>query len=494
LQSASHRFVLCGTASLLAGLLYLNALHNPFVYDDHHTVVANPSLQDLTNVRAIALHALTRPILNLSYAVDYAVWGAGPLGFHVTNVLLHMVNVMLLFVLAWQFARSTVVAFASALLFAVHPMMTEAVGYISGRSEVLSATFFILGLICGRRWILGHGTRWAVVTILVWAAMLATKELGAMFPFVLFCYDRLVVRGSRDDMRRRLLTIHLPLMTITVVAGIIRLLVLARVEYPGQVALHWDYLLLALDVVRRYVGLIVFPSGQTIFHEVAAIHGIFDPRALVAVGLLGILAAIVWGLRQSQGLVSFGILWFLLVLVPSAVLTVLDQGEPMAEHRVYVASCGLFLAVGSATGSLTAWLATADPRLMRLARAGFALVVLSLGLQTVLRNRVWSSPVALWSESVDRAPNHYRPRLLLGEALEDEGRRDEAAAQFKTAIRLRPTDSTGHLKLGRNLAQMGQFAAARQHFLEAIAIDPANDSARQALRTLDDMESKLGIR
>src|SRR5207247_10562788 len=87
--------VACGVAALLAGLVYLNALHNPFVYDDYHTVVENRSIDRLADVRAIVLHDVTRPVVNLSYAIDRALWGATPVGFHVTNLLLHMLNVIL---------------------------------------------------------------------------------------------------------------------------------------------------------------------------------------------------------------------------------------------------------------------------------------------------------------------------------------------------------------------------------------------------------------
>src|ERR1044071_9805979 len=87
-------------AALLAGLAYLNALKNPFVYDDYRTIVENGSIYSLADLRSIALHDVSRPIVNLSYALDRAIWGGGPLGFHITNVVLHVVNVVLLFALA----------------------------------------------------------------------------------------------------------------------------------------------------------------------------------------------------------------------------------------------------------------------------------------------------------------------------------------------------------------------------------------------------------
>ena len=220
------RVLACGAAALIGGVVYLNALHNPFVYDDHHTVVQNPSIARVTDVRAVVLGAVTRPIVNFSYALDRAVWGTGPFGFHVTNVLLHMLNVVLLFQLASRFDKDRIVAFAASILLAVHPMMTEAVGYISGRSEVLCATFFMLAMMSGRRWLVGQvlsdpahrrvqkdppyvrsSRPWAIATVTLWVAALATKESAAMFPFVFLVYDWLGVAGSAAAKRRRLLTV-----------------------------------------------------------------------------------------------------------------------------------------------------------------------------------------------------------------------------------------------------------------------------------------------
>jgi hypothetical protein len=489
-------------AAVLGGLVYLNALQNPFVYDDYHTVAANASIQRVSDLRAIVLHDVTRPLVNLSYAVDRALWGPRPLGFHVTNVLLHMLNVVLLFLLARRMemdrrsrsesdaaARGTVVAVAAALLFAVHPMMTEAVGYISGRSEVLCATFFIPAMLCGRRWLQDGARKWAAPTLLLWTAALATKEPAAMFPFVLFAYDWLMLGGTAADRRHRVRTVHVPLIGVATIAGIIRLAILARVEYAGRATVHWPYILVELDVIRRYVGLLVYPAGQALFHEVSAIRTPFDPRGLVALLAIGALVAIIWRLRRVDATASLGMIWFLLLLVPSSVLILFDQGEPMAEHRVYLASCGAFLAVGSGVGWVSGWSQRAGSRAQAAVTVLFALVVLSFGADTWVRNAVWSSPVTLWSESVSLAPTHYRPRLLLGEALEDEGRRDAAIEQYKTAIRLRPTVPDGYVRLGRSLAETGRFDDARRQFLRAIEVDPQDRSARQSLKVLDSLSA-----
>jgi hypothetical protein len=498
---------------LLGGVVYLNALRNPFVYDDHHTIVENGSIVDVANIPAIVLGALTRPVVNFSYALDRAIWigprerGASPFGFHVTNVLMHMLNVALLFQIARRFGLDEFSAFAGAALFAVHPMMTEAVGYISGRSEVLCAMFFILALMNGRRW-LGRDTAkgceqrinpWPLLTVGCWLAALASKESAAMFPVVFLVYDWLAVGRSTGDMRKRFLTVHLPLIGVAAIGGVVRLFVFARIEYTGRTGVHWNYVLLELDVIRRYLQMMIIPSGQTIFHEVAAVT-LLSPRVWVAALLLTAMFALSWKLRKVDWVAAFGMLWFLLLLAPSSALIALDQGEPMSEHRVYLASCGLFLAAGSAFGWLrsswtgfkgstgvrphTRW--KGAPALI------LALVIIAFGGEAMARNAVWSDPVALWRESVDLAPAHYRPRLLLGEALQDAGRRDEAIEQYQAAIRLRPTEPIGYVKVGQCFAEVGQWAEARRQFLTAIEMDPQNRAAHDSLTVLNHVESRLG--
>jgi hypothetical protein len=290
---------------------------------------------------------------------------------------------------------------------------------------------------------------------------------------------------------RRLARIHLPLIAATIVAGVVRLWVFWRFEYPGT-GIHWTYAFVDLDVFRRYLWLMLRPSGQTIFHEVVAV-GPFDARTLLAFVVLIAFLWTIWRLRRAEPSASLGLLWFLLALLPSAALTMLNQGEPMAEHRVYLASCGLFLAAGVAIRRVVRRLAEEGVRARVLSGLAVGLVLVSFGLETMLRNAVWRDPVGLWQESVDLAPAHFRPRLLLGEALQDAGRRDEAMEQYNTAIRLRPSDPDAYVKVGQMLAEVGQWTEARDQFHKALDVDPANAPARRSLVTLDAVESHFDL-
>jgi Flp pilus assembly protein TadD len=112
------------------------------------------------------------------------------------------------------------------------------------------------------------------------------------------------------------------------------------------------------------------------------------------------------------------------------------------------------------------------------------LVLVPLSIDTLIRNAVWASPVALWQEAVDLAPSHFRPRLLLGEALQDAGRRDEAVAEYRTAIELRPGDQTGYVKLGQCLIDMGRWDEATAAFGRLQALDPGSVAASMGLGTI----------
>lgn len=474
--------LLCSAAALFGGVVYLNALHNPFVYDDYRTVLDNGSIRTLTNLRSIFWYDATRPLVNFSYAIDRALWGPGPFGFHLTSVLLHMLNVVLFFLLVRQLiadrqlgrsqpiaARSEVIAFAAAALFAVHPMMTESVGYISGRSEVLCGAFFFVAFMCGRRWMQRGGTSWWLLTAALWGAALLTKETAAMLPAVLFCYDRLMLKGGFTT---RLWRLHLPLVSVALAGGIARLAVFAYLEHPGEVTLQWRSILTEAGVIWRYAGLFLAPGGQSIYHEVRPIASVFEPVALVSAIAIVLAVALAWRFRSADSLASFGVIWFFLLLVPSSVIVVLDHGEAMVEHRVYLASCGLFLAAGSFIGWSVAMASHLSRPTRLLVRTAVAVGILLLGARTILRNAVWADPVALWREASDKAPGSFLPRTVLGEMLNEAGRYEEAVEAHRAALRLRPKDPLAHLKLGLSLAALGRIDEATATFEQLRAIDP----------------------
>jgi protein O-mannosyl-transferase len=470
---------LAGLAALYSGLIYVNALDNPYTYDDVRTVQGNRSLDDLRAFKRIVLRESMRPLVNVSYALDRAIWPWQLVGHHLSSVLLHVLNVLLVFQLAWVAVRDQrshappgideraspeVVAFLAASLFGLHPLMTEAVGYISGRSEVLYTCFFLLALLSARRWMIGEGVKWIVLATGLWAAALMSKEVAVFWPLIASMYDHLVLGSPEADWRRRFRLVYMPMLAVTVAIGVIRVGILVLVENPGESHLMWQFIPVEMVVCFKYFQLALVPAGQTIFHQIEPIRSPFDPTFLMAVAWLAVWLGLAWRLRRHNGLVALGMIWFVLLFVPSSLLVLLDLGEPMAEHRAYLSTAGLFLAVGAGFGWAWAFFNTRTAQSRLLVRCLIAMWLTVLGAMTVLRNEIWGSPVRLWLEAVDRSPDIWVPHLLLGEALHERGAAEQALGEYRMAMRLRPEEPTTYMKVGLTLAELHRLDEAADIF------------------------------
>jgi hypothetical protein len=315
---------------------------------------------------------------------------------------------------------------------------------------------------------------------------MAAKETAAVFPLVLAVYDGLSSDRTDAGRRRRWLTVHVPLIAVAVVLAAVRAAVLSRFEYPGQVAVPWPMVLTTADVLRQYTMLLLFPLGQAAFHAVPEIQHPWEPRLLETLLMLAVIAALIWQGRRRAWIMSFGLSWFLLALAPSSLLVLMGRAEPMAEHRVYLASCGLFLAAGNLVQRLWRFSEQRRPAARWLAGTAVSMALAAFALDTMGRNLRWGNPVGLWSEAVQRSPDHFWPRLLLGEALMQSEKPVAALEQFETAVRLAPSLAEPYAKVGICLISVGRSEEARAYLHEALARDPNNGSALQALAWLDE--------
>jgi protein O-mannosyl-transferase len=487
-----HRFPNASTAiALLASAVYINALDNPFVYDDTFTVTRNPSIVDPTNIRFLLAYTPFRPIVNISYAIDLAIWGYRPVGFHVTNVAIHATVAVLLYrllsrLLADVRTRSgqplephvalaeTWAAFIPAALFAVHPIFTEAVAYVSGRSELLCGMFFLASLLCARRAMLPDSSagsvRYATAGAFVFGGLaLLTKEVAAALPVVVLAYDWLVLPGTREARTRRLKHVFLPLLVILAAAGTFR----ARSLVGRDATITASPLLNILTqsiVIWRYLSLLAVPIGQSIMHATHTVVSVLDVRALVAASGLIAAAVAAYSVRRVHPLVPFGLLWFIAALAPSSSLVTFWEG--MAEHRVYVAAAGIFVAVTPFTLSVGHRLSRSRTGLGNVFAVAFALAVTALSCLTLARNEVWASAVKLWSEATLAVPGRWEPHYALGDAFREADNCPAAIIEYEATLRLSPRHRDARTNLGICLAQTGRFSEAEAAFNEALKLDP----------------------
>jgi len=470
--------------ALLAIAVYAPALDNPFVYDDRVTVVENPSIRELANWRAVLLGSRFRPLVNLTYAVDYALWQLQPTGYHWTSVLLHALNVLLLYaLLATLDRRATAatadaqrsVAFVASSLFAVHPLLSEAVGYVSGRAELLSTCFFLGALLSLRNSVTRSDRSLLLLGIGLGIGAMASKETGAMLPIVFLAWDRWLSGRPKDEQRRRFRRVHLPVLVTVGLLGAARVAFFVIVEAEAAARTPWQNLLTQFGVIWRYVGLTIVPIGQSLVHSVAVVTRPSDGVALLQGGALLATLWLAIRIADRQPAISFGIVWFLVVIAPSSSLIPLL--ELMAEHRVYMASAGLFLLVGHAFRALAARGGAA--RLVALLLLASAIVACCV--KTVQRLEIWHDSIQLWQDAAERAPDVWVSQYGLGDAYRRQAQCDSAIVPFLRAIEIQPQEIRAYVNLGACLAQEGRIREAEIVLRRAFSLAPSSFGVRNNL-------------
>jgi protein O-mannosyl-transferase len=485
-----RRVILClaAVSAVVTVAVYVNGLHNPFVYDDRLTILDNRTIRDLLNVRAIVFGSVFRPLVNLSFAVDYAVWGLRPTGYHLTSLVIHVANVLLFFSAVRLLVRDRqasqpsvhagrpdLIAFTASVAFGVHPVMTQAVGYVSGRPDVLCGFFFLLAVLAIRSWSLGGRRWWLAAGLAAWVCALLSKETAVMLPFVLLAYDRFLLAGRPGAAHNRLSRLHVPLFACLAGVAAARLGMLLWVETARPARFVWANVAVSFEVIRRYVQLVAVPGHQSIFHTARAVTRLLDAGTALNLGIIVAAVVAVVAIRRRASLVAFGTAWLLLLLVPAAVLLVFDVGEPLAEQRVYTASMGFFLAAGAAFGDVFA--RTSSRPLRATLAVAAACMVAALAFSTVTRNVVWADPVRLWEEAVLETPDIWVPYQGLGDALRDGGDCGAAVGMYREALRRGASGAQTQLSLGGCLLDLGQVEDADRAFMTALALQPRSYAA-----------------
>ena len=382
------------------------------------------------------LHNLARPVVNVSYAFDRGISGFSSFGFHITNVVLHIAAVGLFY--GWctraltderrdapdQRQAPEWGAFFAAGVFALHPVMSAAVGYVSGRSELLAAVGVLASLTYARRAIVASNRTAGFLAGIFGTLAIASSSSAAALPLLVLAYDAWVLRDPGWGLRAARIYAPATLAVATAAGWYLSGIEIPNVPPRGIV----ENLLTGGLVVWRYLALLVLPLGQSLVHQVHWVTRPLDPVALIL--LLALAAAVAFAIwkRRAQPLLAFGAIWFVGVLAPTT--SFIPVRDAMAEHRLYLASAGLFLA---AAALVARSLAT-----HRAARATLAVVLVVLGVRTYQRNMLWGDPMALWEESVRRSPDAWQAHWGYGDLLREIGRCDRAAPEYETVLRLNP--------------------------------------------------------
>jgi len=533
-----QRLALWGSILLLAAAVaaaYAMSWNGPFVFDDNSSIPENPTIQRLLPISRVLSPpgggetVSGRPVLNLSFALNYAVGQLAPRSYHIVNELIHLLAALTLFGIVRRTLKPDALglALAVALLWALHPLQTEAVTYTVQRAESLMGLFYLLtlyfftryagGARCPQR--AGHSgcsgqnavgpsaprrsrSTYACLSVVVCGLGMGTKEVMVSAPLMVLLYDVTFQSGTWREAWRRHGRLHAALFSTWL---LLIYLVISSHDRGGTAGFGaWIppryYWITQGPAVLSYLKLAVWP------HPLVFDYG-FDRYwihhmalgGLAAIPVFTLLGASLWlQLRGRQyRWVGFLGLFFFAILAPTSVMP--GTRQTMAEHRLYLALAPLLvlLVVG-------AWRLCRERKAIGL--IALALVSGGFTVLTVQRNRDYQSAVALWASSVRALPGNPYGHSSYGTVLFTEGRTAEAAEQFrqaveiypqyaqaladwgtalivlkrpaegivelKAAVRTSPDDPQVHWVAGNGLVQLGNLSAACTEFAAAVRLQP----------------------
>ncbi len=484
--------------AFVAFLIYSNTLHGPFVFDDDPNIVENPyirlqslSLQGLEDA-GFEGYARNRPVANISFALNYYVHQYSTTGYHVVNVLIHIITGILLYVFiretlgiwrkrvsgAWAMdeAHISLIAFSAALLWLVHPIQTQAVSYIVQRMASMSSMFYLASFVLYLRGRLTDGLKARYLlyagSILSGVLAIGSKENAVTLPFFILLYDWYFFQDlSRVWLKRGLIFLSAALVVFVLAGlfytrGYMSLWHFIESEYAGRNFTLVERVLTEFRVVVLYLSLLVFPypGRLNMDYDFSISHSLFNP--MTTVFSLGILIGLIWlaiYLAKGHRVFSFCIVWFLGNLVIESSVFGL---ELVYEHRNYLPSMLVGLVV-----VLLAY-RYVYVRRQWVAVSMLVIVVGVFSLWAYQRNSVWADGLLLWEDCVAKSPQKARPHMGLALVLEDKERLDEAVQQFKLSVQLDPKYAKAYYNLGNALRKQNRHEEAIQYYLKALALEP----------------------
>ncbi|MDX9703787.1 MAG: tetratricopeptide repeat protein [Candidatus Auribacterota bacterium] len=504
-------------------IAYCNSLQNGFVYDDASVIVENRYITDISNIRDIFSkddyfarsgvgkyrrygEGSYRPIVTLSYFMDAVIWKKNPFGYHLANLIYHLLYVLVLYFLIFRLSGSFTMALMSSAISAIHPVMTEAVNAISFREDILCGLFFCSGFLL---FIMYVKCRTRPIAYLITACIsylmaCLSKENGIMLPLLIAGYivwmDRSPSAKRFSLQLKRFKKEYIFLGVTAVIYLIIRFgFFNFTVDAAPQVTINLmaTRFIRFFNVISYYLGIILVPHRLT-----PAFNNDFLESPVLLIVSIPVLAGYCYLIRiqRYNGLTALFLSWFLITLLPISGLVYLNQ--PVAERYLYLPMIGVICATVIFLFKIL--------HRKKLFLPVFSVIIIVFTARTVAQNAVWKNEFDLWSYTIKYAPKDYNTvsnyAIALADAkryedsivyykkaieLDDRaqthynlanaytalGLKKQAEKEFRTSIKKDPNYSEAHNNLGRILAESGKYEEAIDEIKIAIALNPYNAMA-----------------
>lgn len=478
---------------LLGSVIYLNSLTGSFIWDDNNLIKDNSVIKSWSNIFDIFTSGnvstytgktfhIYRPMQMLTYMGDYSLCILNPIGYHLTNILLHILAAILLYRLISLISSDRFISFVTAALFVVHPVHTEAVSYISGRADPLAAVFALLCFILYVKYLHKKNVTLFVLVILSYAASLLSRENMLVLPALLLLYNYSFKKKIDWKMMWTLIA--------TASSYIALRLTLLKEFLPNFNAVQKTTVAQRLPglfaAVAKYVKLIAWP--QDLHMEYGdKVFGFSYLPAIVGAVLVGLIIYCAFRARKSGSqLTTFALLWFLIALIP--VSNIYPIGAYMAEHWLYFPSIGLFLITAVFLRSIAAG------RFMKVIAALIVILLIArYSYLTILQNLHWQDPVDFYERTLNYAPRSIRANNDLATTYEKAGMHDDAIDVYSRMLKEDPEHPDIYVNLAAIYIIKGDTEQAVSLCKKAIALEPNNATAHNNLAVAYYLQGKYDL-
>ncbi|MBI4823261.1 MAG: tetratricopeptide repeat protein [Nitrospirae bacterium] len=458
--------MLIGLSVFLSVLVYVQTLSYEFVYDDIPFITEEPGIRDIKNIPGMFLKkevldevrgGYYKPLLHISFAIDYYLWGLNPLGFHLSNIALHAIGVALVFFLSLRLLKGPIAAFVSSIFFGVHPVNTEAVTFLSARNTVLCAIFIVSAFLASMRYKEGRALRWLFISLLLFFFGLLSKEFAVMLPFVMLAGWFL-----EDKTQRQRFNVYIPYFVVLLIYLVLRSIALKGgtgidmkiIEAPERIGGM-------LYAFASYIRLSFIPFEQKALYDISTVTSL----KVIASAIVLLVAIWVIFKNKHRAWVGFPALWFLGFLVPVTNIVPLF-GSFMAERYLYIPLIGAGIFIGGIFSALPE---------RRIKAVAFTVFLLVLAMMSLLRNPVWRSDEALYSNMVKTTPTSYKGSYNLGNVMLRKGNLNEAKRLYLKTLEVKPDMMAVRNNLGVIYEKQENYKEAEKQYRAILDVRPIPD-------------------